>query len=148
MPNDILVPDSEDFASTAVPFLNDLYRTAVRMLRNCEAAEDCVQETYLQAQRSFHRFQKGTNCRAWMFTILFHVVHHYRRKWFRFRGPGEDGLRDAPAPRPAVTQLTDQEMLRALMRSPPSSAKWCCCAMWRNSRIRRFTKFSRFPLAR
>jgi DNA-directed RNA polymerase specialized sigma24 family protein len=53
-----------------------------------------------------------------MFTILFHVVHHYRRKWFRFTGPGEDGLRDAPVPRPVVTQLTDQEILRALDAIP------------------------------
>jgi len=29
-------------------------------------AEDAVQETMVQALRSFHRFQPGTNCRAWL----------------------------------------------------------------------------------
>jgi RNA polymerase sigma-70 factor, ECF subfamily len=61
--------------------LNDLFRTARRLLGGQAAAEDVVQEVYLQAWKSFHRFERGTNCRAWLFTILFNTVHHYRRKW-------------------------------------------------------------------
>ena len=43
-----------------------------------------IQEVYLQAWRSFDRFESGTNCRAWLYKILFHCVSHHRRKWFRF----------------------------------------------------------------
>ena len=73
-----------EFEAVAVPHLNELYRTAVRALRNPTEANDVVQETYLQAWKSFHRFTTGTNCRAWLYKIMFHVVHHHRRKQFRY----------------------------------------------------------------
>ena len=40
---------------------------------NRAEAEDLVQETLVQALQSFHRFTSGTNCRAWLVTILQHV---------------------------------------------------------------------------
>ncbi len=107
-----------EFEATTAPFLNDLFRTALRMLRNREAAEDCVQETYLQAQRSFSRFRKGTNCRAWMFTILMHVIQHHWRKQSRWGVPADDVLLHVPAPKRVDTELTDQEILRALDAIP------------------------------
>ena len=91
------------------------------MLGNRSAAEDCVQETFLQAQKSFQRFEQGTNCRAWMFTILFHVVHHHRRKWFRFRTVGDDEAKlfeNAPSHEPAPAEITDEEILGALDAIP------------------------------
>jgi RNA polymerase sigma-70 factor, ECF subfamily len=112
---------AELFEETALPLLNDLFRTALRMLGDRSAAEDCIQETYLQAQRSFHRFEQGTNCRAWMFTILFHVVHHYRRKWFRLRTVGDDEAKlfeNTPSREPTAGAITDQEILGALDRIP------------------------------
>ena len=77
--------NEEDFATAAMPHLDDLFRTAYRVIGDRTQAEDLVQETYLQAWKSFHRFEPGTNCRAWLFKILFHVIHHHRRKWFRFK---------------------------------------------------------------
>src|SRR5437867_13383109 len=75
----------EDFEAAAIPHLNDPYRTARRLVGSTSDAEDLVQETYLQGWKSFHRFEPGTNCRAWLFKILFHRLHHYRRKWFNAR---------------------------------------------------------------
>jgi RNA polymerase sigma-70 factor (ECF subfamily) len=72
----------EDFEAAAMPHFDDLYRTAARVIGDRTEAEDLVQETYLQGWKSFHRFEPGTNCRAWLFKILFHVIHHHRRKWF------------------------------------------------------------------
>jgi RNA polymerase sigma-70 factor, ECF subfamily len=62
-----------------------LYRTAVRLLGDGAKAEDVVQETYLQAWKSFARFAPGTNCRAWLFKILVNTIHHHRRSWFNLR---------------------------------------------------------------
>ena len=72
-----------DFETIAMPHMNDLYRAARRTLGSQTEAEDVVQETYLQAWKSFHRFEPGTNIRAWMFRIMFHVIQHHRRKAFR-----------------------------------------------------------------
>src|ERR1051326_2358504 len=70
------------FETAALPHMNDLFRAAVAILGNRTEAEDVVQELYLQAWKSFHRFELGTNCRAWLFRILFHVVAHHRKKLF------------------------------------------------------------------
>lgn len=43
------------------------------MTRNRADAEDIVQETCLRAFRAFDRFDPGSNCRAWLFTILRNV---------------------------------------------------------------------------
>src|SRR5262245_46505378 len=83
MPADSL-PVEQRFELEAMPHLNDIFRTATRILGERGRAEDVVQEVYLQAWKSFHRFETGTNCRAWLFKILFHCVNHHRRKWFRF----------------------------------------------------------------
>lgn len=110
------------FETEAMPHLNDLFRTAKRVLRDPSRAEDVVQEVYLQAWKSFHRFEPGTNCKAWLFKILFHSINHYRRKWFRIRllSENEEYLEDnltwtAPVPE----HLTDEEILAALENIPP-----------------------------
>jgi len=73
------------FESEAMPHMNDLFRTAARMAGERAGAEDLVQETYIRAWRSFHAFEPGANCRAWLFKILFCCVRHHRRKLFRSR---------------------------------------------------------------
>src|SRR5262245_4993295 len=70
-----------EFETVTIPYRNELLRAATSMLGNRSEAEDIVQTLYLQAWRSFHRFTLGTNCRAWLYRILFHVVSHHRRKW-------------------------------------------------------------------
>ena len=57
----------------ALVHLDALYHTALRLTRNRAEADDVVQEAFLRAFRSFHRFNPGTNCRAWLFTILRNV---------------------------------------------------------------------------
>ena len=109
------------FEAEAMPHLNDLYRSAVRILGDAQRAEDVVQEVYLQAWKSFHRFEPGTNCRAWLYKILFHCVHHHRRKWFRFpllKETEEFREENLAAPAPIPEQLTDADILAALDRIP------------------------------
>lgn len=105
------------FEAEAMPHLNDIFRTALRVTGDRGAAEDVIQEVYLQAWRSFDRFAEGTNCRAWLYKILFHCVSHQRRKWFRFPQLKEtEEFLEANLTQPAVIpeKLTDEEILAAL----------------------------------
>ena len=74
------------FETETLPHWAVLCRAAFALLGDREQAEDEVQETYLQAWKSFAAFECGTNCRAWLFSILFNKIRHHRRKWAcRFR---------------------------------------------------------------
>jgi RNA polymerase sigma-70 factor (ECF subfamily) len=113
----------EDFEAAALPHMDDLFRTARRVLGNQNEAEDVVQETFLQAWKSFERFELGTNCRAWLYKIMFHVIQHHRRKWFGFnlRSTRDDNveLEAALVYEPPVPQeLTDEEVIAAFDRIP------------------------------
>lgn len=111
----------EDFESVAMPHMNDLYRTARRVIGNVTEAEDIVQETFLQAWKSFHRFEAGTNCRAWLFKILFHVVSHHRRKWFRLgqaTEQQEEMMAKVAAAEPISQHVSDEDVLAAFAKLP------------------------------
>ncbi len=115
------LPVADRFNAEAMPHMTDIFRTAVRLVGERARAEDVVQEVYLQAWKSFHRFESGTNCRAWLFKILFHCVNHHRRKWFRFPllKETEDFVEaNLTSPTPIPAHLTDQEVLAALDRIP------------------------------
>ena len=120
------VPDrTAQFEAEALPHLNDLYRAAASILHNRAEAEDAVQEAYLQALKSFQRFTPGTNCRAWLFRILFHVISHQRRKWFgRFIFSEREELEQtAIYTEPVAEQLTDEELLQAFRKVPQQFAE-------------------------
>ena len=109
-----------EFEAESLPHMHDLYRAAVRMIRDQGKASDAVQETYLIAWKSFGKYRQGTNCRAWLFQILFNVVRHERRNWFKWITGKEEDLAGpqlvAPAPIPEI--LTDGDILAALDKLP------------------------------
>ncbi|NTW82567.1 MAG: sigma-70 family RNA polymerase sigma factor [Chlorobiaceae bacterium] len=59
-----------EFQKEAVVHINSLYNYALHLTMNPDDAEDLVQETYLKAYRFFNSFERGTNCKAWLFKIL------------------------------------------------------------------------------
>jgi RNA polymerase sigma-70 factor (ECF subfamily) len=69
-----------EFETVALVHLDALFRSALRLTQNRAEAEDIVQDTWLCAFRSFHRFDPGTNCRAWLFTILRNAFLTRRRR--------------------------------------------------------------------
>ncbi len=108
------------FEAEALPHMDDIYRAAVRLLLDQSKASDAVQETYLVAWKSFGRYERGTNCRAWLFQILFNVVRHERRNWFKWLTGREEDLAEAQlvAPEPVPEVLTDRDILSALDSLP------------------------------
>ena len=61
---------ASEFEEIALVHLDLLYRAALRLTHNRAEAEDLVQETWLRALRHFDQFDPGSNCRAWLLTIL------------------------------------------------------------------------------
>src|SRR3954467_12966543 len=109
------------FEAEAMPHMGDIFRTATRVLGDRQRAEDVTQEVFLQGWKSFNRFESGTNCRAWLYKILFHCVNHHRRKWFRFpllKETEEFIEANLPCAVPIPQQLTDAEILAALDAIP------------------------------
>ena len=113
--------DWEDFEAEALPWLPDLYRIARWMAGNREEAEDLVQETLSESLRSFHRYEKGTNCRAWMTKIMYHVNGKRLRRLGRMRlvdDPDETIAQTVPFEPPIPQSLTDEDMIAAVKRVP------------------------------
>lgn len=66
-----------------VTHLGVLRAFAISLCRNPTLADDLVQETVMKAWKSIGSFQKGTNMRAWLFTILrnsYYNVHAKARR--------------------------------------------------------------------
>src|SRR3954469_21174297 len=70
---------AEDFSAEALQFLEPLFATAMRLTRNRADAEDLVQDTYVKAFRHSGQFARGTNLRAWLYTILHNTWRNRRR---------------------------------------------------------------------
>jgi RNA polymerase sigma-70 factor (ECF subfamily) len=111
----------EEFDRAALVHVPELLRFATRLCGSADAGEDLLQETYLQAWRSFNRFEAGTNCRAWLYKILLFTYSAQNRK--RARQPflvdldaaGETALLiDAPTP----DTLTAEAVKAAFDRLP------------------------------
>ena len=85
-----------EFEQEALIHRERLYRRALGLCRNPVDAEDLVQETYLRAFRFFGQFTPGTNCRAWLLTILRHTfLGRVTRGAREVVGPGEDTVERA-----------------------------------------------------
>jgi RNA polymerase sigma-70 factor (ECF subfamily) len=109
------------FELEVLPHAARLFRLAMWLERNRADAEDVVQETMMQALRSFGRYQPGTNCRAWLITILQRVVSNRRRAKGRsiLVSDPDDRLAHAVPFVPPVPQvLTDEAVLATLRRLP------------------------------
>jgi len=68
------------FHDEAVPHLDALYGTALKLTKDEQDAEDLVQETMLKAYRYFDKYENGTNCKAWLFKIMHNTfINRYRK---------------------------------------------------------------------
>ncbi|TMV77295.1 RNA polymerase sigma factor [Thioclava sp. BHET1] len=60
--------------------LSALRAFAVSLTRDMTAADDLVQDTIVKAWTNIDKFERGTNLRAWLFTILRNTFYSDRRK--------------------------------------------------------------------
>ncbi|MCC5977104.1 MAG: sigma-70 family RNA polymerase sigma factor [Salinarimonas sp.] len=70
-------PELRDELLAAVPSLRAF---AISLCGKVDRADDLVQDTLMRALANIHRFQRGTNLNAWLFTILRNLFHSEFRK--------------------------------------------------------------------
>ncbi len=128
-----LTPDRQTvFEQDVVPFMGQLYPTALRMTKNPCDAEDLVQETIAKAYAGFGQFRPGSNLRAWLHRILANTfINGYRKRrrepmqasaaefqedWQASADRLAAPVRSAEAE--ALDRLADSDILRALRELP------------------------------
>jgi RNA polymerase sigma-70 factor (ECF subfamily) len=121
--------DADVFAQAALSHIDSLYGTALRLTRRPADAEDLVQDTYLKAFRAAHQFERGTNLKAWLFTILHNTYRNTRRHEGRNpvdvdselveRAAGDD--RVSPSPEEALSRGTLDADLQAALDALPEA---------------------------
>ena len=109
-------PDADAFSAEVLQFLEPLFATAMRLTRNRADAEDLVQDTFVKAFRFSGQFKRGTNLRAWLYTI------HHNTWRNRRRDASRDAVEvDSEQVEQAATVVTGSEAFetpeRILMRS-------------------------------
>lgn len=107
------------FEHEALVYLDELFRVARRVTGETAAAEDVVQDTCLRAWQAFDRFEPGTNCRAWLYKILFRTIAGRRRELQREMAmfdnhPFEESRAAAPPPYAALDAHQVQRAFAAL----------------------------------
>jgi RNA polymerase sigma-70 factor, ECF subfamily len=70
-----------EFETACIEHLDALYGGALKLTRSPAEADELVQETYLKAFRFAHKFEWGTNLKAWLFRIMSNTfINDYRHK--------------------------------------------------------------------
>lgn len=70
----------KEFNAEAMPYMPLLRNYANKICNNELDADDLLQETYLRAFRFYNKFEKGTNCKAWLFRIMKNLfINEYRK---------------------------------------------------------------------
>jgi RNA polymerase sigma-70 factor (ECF subfamily) len=95
---------------------------AISLTRNSAVADDMVQDTVVKAWTNIDKFEKGSNMRAWLFTILRNTYYSNRRKARRevsdvdgvfteslAEKPAHDGHMQMADLRRALGQLKDEQ---------------------------------------
>jgi len=69
-----------EFEREALLHLDALYSFALKLSRARDDAEDLVSDTMLRALERWEQYRLGTNIRAWLFTILYHLFVSRKRR--------------------------------------------------------------------
>jgi RNA polymerase sigma-70 factor, ECF subfamily len=121
-----------DFARQLGEKMGDLRRYARRLTGNAVDAEDLVQDCLLRALTNWHRFEPGTNLRAWLFTVMRNLhINSFRRPQKELPLPPDELALvspERPANQEAAVELSD--FLRAFDRLSPARQKTVLMVGW------------------
>ena len=121
-PSTRLTRSTEEIRQALETLRPDLFHHALRLTANRSRAEDVVHDTALRALRFAHRYEPGTNVKAWLHRILRSVFLTERRKASR-RCRAYEAASHAPGrwitkERPVMLRSLSAGPTRALDRLP------------------------------
>lgn len=73
------IGESGSFGEIVHRYAGELYRFLARFTGNAAAAEDLMQETFLQVHQSAEKFDQSRRLRPWLFTIAANKARDYLR---------------------------------------------------------------------
>ena len=108
-------------------FSEALYPFALRMTRDVESAFDLVQETLLKAYLHRERFERGTNLKAWLRTIMRNtfITQYNRRKVSPVRPSAAVELKVQHFQSPQTSSPFVQKDIGKALRSLPKDQRRC-----------------------
>jgi RNA polymerase sigma-70 factor (TIGR02943 family) len=71
---------------------NDLFSYSLSKVQQKEIAEDLVQETFIAAYQSYHKYEGKSNAKTWLFSILKHKIADYCRSAYKKRQEVSSGM--------------------------------------------------------
>ena len=105
-------------ADSIVELIPRLRRYARALAGDRIAADDLVQDTLERAWSKFHLYRRGTDLRAWLFTVMHNVYVNQLRAARPAAPLDEDMLELAQAPR-EIDGLVLRDLDLAIRRLPP-----------------------------
>ena len=115
------------FEQEALVHLDALYSFALKLARARDEAEDLVSDTVLRAFERWEQYRLGTNIRAWLFTILYHLFVSRKRRIDAREVPESDtaqgratrdAIGDADPEGTFYDSFLDDEIVRAIDALP------------------------------
>ncbi len=113
------------FEAEATRHLRALYSFALKLSRSPHDAEDLVSDTFLRSLDRWEQFKPGSNMRAWLFTILYHLFVSRKRRIDAREVPQSDNVHgahelvgDADPESTFFDSFIDDEIVQAIDRLP------------------------------
>jgi RNA polymerase sigma-70 factor (ECF subfamily) len=94
-----------------------LRRYARALVGDRAAADDLVQDTLERAWAKLHLYRRGTDLRAWLFTVM-HNVHVNKVRAARATDPLDDGMPELALRAPQGDALMVRDLDRSISRLP------------------------------
>lgn len=106
-----------DEAERLVELIPRLRRYARALVGDRAAADDLVQDTLERAWAKLHLYRRGTDLRAWLFTVM-HNVHVNKVRATRATDPLEDEMPELAQRAPQGDALMVRDLDRSISRLP------------------------------
>ena len=125
--------DGDVFTDDVAPHLHLLFRMALRLTHDEQAAEDLLQDTLERAFQNFKQYERGTNIRAWLLRIMSNVrISGFRRSARRpltssledaedfslYRAVRTQGIAPAEVEAVVLNRIGEETILQAIDRLP------------------------------